>query len=182
MLLPVLENALRQIAAQPGAHKLKLARLRTSGINLTRLQLQRSDLAFAKTRQSSLAAADLSHSNGYRLCLADSILNQAILREVRWHCVDGRRAKFKWATLTSAELRRRDFRGADFFQARLQSAHFDRADLRGARFDRATLTDAFFPSATFDEAALRSVLRANNYKRAVYDVATSERLRELAST
>ena len=182
MLLPVLENVLRQIAAQPGKRELRLARLRASCINLTRLHLQRSDLAFAEMRQSSLSAADLSHSSGYRLCLADSILNQAILREVRWHRVDGQRAKFKWATLTSAELRRGDFRGADFFQAQLQSAHFDRADLRGARFDRATLTDAFFPGAKFDETALRSVLRAKNYKRAVYDIATSERLRELAST
>lgn len=180
MLLPVLEGVLRRIAAEPGAGELRLARLRAVGINLTGLNLEGADLAFAEMTGSSLSAADLSHSCGYALQLADSVLNQAVLREVRWHSVKSRRARFKWATLTSAELRRGDFREADFFQAQLQSAHFDRADLRGARFDRATLTDTFFTGAKLDDVALRSMLRAKNLERAVLDWTARERLQQLA--
>lgn len=182
MLLPVLEEALRQTRSRPdGSTPLRgdctLTRLQAKGINLTGLDLQGCDLAFADMTQSSLSGVDLSRSRGYGLRLADSRLNQALLREVKWHCVDGQRAKFRWAKMTSAELRRGDFREADFFQARLQSAHFDGANLCGARFDRATLTDTFFVGAELDDIALRSLLRAKNWERAIFDATTAERLR-----
>jgi uncharacterized protein YjbI with pentapeptide repeats len=179
MLLPVLEGALRTLAAERPGRPLDLTRLRAARINLTGLYLNGSDLAFADLSRSSLSSAGLSKSDGFALRLVGSTLNQAVMREVRWHCVDAQLAKFKWATLTSAELRRGDFRGADFFQAQLQSAHFERADLRGARFDRATLTDTFFVGAQFDEVALRSILRAKNPERAVFDETTEGHLFDL---
>ncbi len=179
MLLPMLESALRETTAQPTARRLDLTRLRAAGINLTGLHLERCDLAFADMSRGKLSSADLSRSDGFGLRIVGATLNQAVLREVRWHCVDARDAKLKWTKLTSAELRRGDFRGADFFQAQMQSAHLERADLRGARFDRATLTDTFLIGARFDDAALRSLLAAKNHGDAILDEATERRLWEL---
>lgn len=173
-LVAVLEQSLRRrgerrTAGERDGEPVNLARIRTPGINLTSVDLGPIDLAFADLSRASLAQATLSRSRGFGVRLTGATLNQAMLREVKWHCVDACGARFKWATLTSAELRRGDFRGADFFQARLQSAHFDGADLRGARFDGAVLTDTYLRGAQLDDVALTSILRSRDWRDAILD-------------
>jgi uncharacterized protein YjbI with pentapeptide repeats len=169
LLVHAFEKAIRRrLAAAAGsgdAERLDLANCMLPRVDLHGLGLVQVDLAFSTLLDANLDGADLTKLRGYQVGLERARLSGAVLTEARMHGAQCKDAQFHNARLISAELRssndqQTDLRKAEFFGASMQGAHLDGADVRGAKFDDANLSDAYFPGVTYDDDALRSILRA----------------------
>jgi len=160
-----------------------LSDARLDTVDLSGLDLSESDLGFATLQYAKLRGASLFRVRGYHVHLEkaslsgrDTTLEEARLRKA--HCLE---THFHDANLTSARLEEADLTGAQFYRARLQSAHLDETTLRGTRFDEADLNDAFLRRLKeVDEASLRSLSRAKNWRKAHFDPQVLERLELLS--
>ena len=173
-LTAALAAALRQRAGggpRPAGVEVDLNRTHLRRIDLSGVDLHEADLAFADLRHADLTKANLWRSRAYAVDVSEASLGGSNVEEVRWHECRGREARFHNCRMVSAFFKDADLAGAEFQGSRLQGAHFDRADLAGADFAGANLADAFFPDATIDEAAARSMAKADNWQRAHLDPA-----------
>jgi uncharacterized protein YjbI with pentapeptide repeats len=186
LLVRVFERALRlqlQAGTLDRSLALDLTRARLETVDLVGLDLSDADIAFANLRYGNLRGAKLRRLRGYDVHLekaslsgAETILEEARLRKA--HCAE---AQFHDANLVSARLEEADLTGAEFQRARLQSAHLDETVLIGTRFEEADLNDAFLRRLRdVDEAALRSLSRAKNWRGAHFDPEIRERLEGLS--
>lgn len=133
--------------------------------------------------------ADLSHAqldgvHAWHLMAAEATLRSASLKRANLGPAVLARADLTQVDLSGALLNSADLRSATaqygaFLGAKLQSVHFDDADLRGARFLGANINDAYFIGAQLDAGALRTLLKAENWRKAHFDDATVLRLEQL---
>ena len=121
-------------------------------------------------------------AKGWKVNLENARLSGAILQEARLMKARLRNTHFHGAILISANLKKADLRGARFQRARLQSAHFDKAVVLGAGFEDANLKDTFFLGTRFDNASLKSILRARNWEKAHFDFAVKQKLDDLRAS
>jgi len=187
LLVRVFERAvrlqLRQMSPDERTLLMDLSDARLDTVDLSGLDLSESDLGFATLQYAKLRGASLFRVRGYHVHLEkaslsgrDTTLEEARLRKA--HCLE---THFHDANLTSARLEEADLTGAQFYRARLQSAHLDETTLRGTRFDEADLNDAFLRRLKeVDEASLRSLSRAKNWRKAHFDPQVLERLELLS--
>jgi uncharacterized protein YjbI with pentapeptide repeats len=177
------ERAARVQLASPSsrfARGLDLARAHLRRIDLSGLPLREADVAFAELRGADLSRADLFRVRGLQADLEGARLVGANLNEARLQRARLAGAELRAANLVAADLKHADLRGAALHDAKLQSSHLDHADLRGARFEQANLNDSYVRGAVADDAALRSITRALNWRRAHFDPATRSRLEDLS--
>jgi uncharacterized protein YjbI with pentapeptide repeats len=73
------------------------------------------------------------------------------------------------SNFVASDLKHADLSGVEFQQSRMQSAHLENAIITGARFEGANLDDTYFYGATVDDQALKSITKANNWKKAHFD-------------
>lgn len=192
-LVRAFETALRLRLRRDEVHEpVDLANCNLSRVDLRGgVDLAEADIAFATLKDAKLVKADLRRARGYEVNLERAWLSEADLSEARLHGAVAPEAMFHRTRLVSAELRPSKTRSADlqraeFFGASMQAAHLEGADLRGARFDGANVADAYFIGASFDDDALRSLVKAQvvkdveTWKQAHYDDAVRQRLEQLA--
>lgn len=167
LLVRVLEAALRTPDPLEPI-ELDLSDAKLARANLSELELGGADLSRADLRSADLTNAKLFRARGVKPILTGARLcgDETDLREVRWREALGADANFCDANLVKAHLEQGDFREAQFQRARLQSAHLDNAQLQGARFEQANLNDTYFVGAALDEAAMKSIVRAENWEKA----------------
>jgi uncharacterized protein YjbI with pentapeptide repeats len=163
-----------------------LSRAKLENTDLSGLDLREADLAFAELRNSTLVGCDFYRARGIRVNLAGAragALRGRItsLIEVRFHQAASRAADFSGALMINAHLEGADLRDARFYQARLQAAHLEEARLYGAFFQAANLDDTYFYGAELDERALRTIVRAFNWRNAHFDWETATILENLAA-
>ena len=170
-LVRAFEKAIRlRLAAHEGAPlRIDLANCRLPRVDLSGLMLEDADFAFATLLDGNVVGARLARLHAYDVNLERARLSEANLTEARMHGAQCRGAQFHKTRLVSAELRKSktqaaDLRDAEFFGASLQGAHLEDADISGAKFDDANLSDAYLTGITYDEDALRSLLRAKVVK------------------
>jgi uncharacterized protein YjbI with pentapeptide repeats len=163
-----------------------LSRAKLENTDLSDLELREADLAFAELRNSTLVGCDLYRAlgigvnvEGSRACSVGGRITSLI--EVRFRKAKCRGADFSGTRMINAHFEAADLRDTHFFQARLQAAHFEEAKLQGASFQQANLNDAYFYGAEFDERALRTIVRAFNWRNAHFDWQTSQLLENLAA-
>lgn len=161
----------------------KLTRVDLEGIDLNGIVL---DVAFADLSRANLTGLQLAGLRGYDVDLREARLSRSNLQEARLNAAKADRAQFHAARLVSATFKPgkdgpASLRGAQFQQAQMQSGHFTGADLTGARFEQANVADTYFLDATFDETALRSLLRTANgsWRDAHFDEDVRARLEAL---
>lgn len=177
MLVRDLEIALRE-ALRRGirlkdldlARSLWLVRLDLSGVDLSGVPV---DVAFANLTRANLSGLIAPRSvRGWEVTLDYARLSHANLHHARLNRANCVGARFHEARLVSATFKGADLRTAQFHRARLQSAHFELSMLQGAVFVGANVADAWFcnsrdgDAAVLDEAALRSLSRADNWRQA----------------
>jgi uncharacterized protein YjbI with pentapeptide repeats len=160
----------------------ELARVQLPRVDLSGLDLSEADIAFATLKGADLRDANMFRVKGIEVNLERASLTGAKLSEARLRKARCAEAHFHDATMSSARLEEADLRGAELQRAKLQSTHFNDADIRGARFEDADLNDAYFTGATIDDAALRSVARARNWRKAHFDDAAKQKLKRLSSS
>jgi uncharacterized protein YjbI with pentapeptide repeats len=136
------------------------------------------DLKEAHLKGANLNGVKLCRARGYRVQLEGARLSNADLSEARLYKANLRSAYLHGTNLVAAKLKRANLRGAHLEKALLQSAHFEGAKLQGARFGNADLSDTYFRGAEFDDAALRSILRAKrkSWRKAKFDPEVSRLL------
>jgi hypothetical protein len=160
--------------------ELDFARAQLFGARLAGLDLGGANLAEANLAGADLSETSLRDARGPGVILDDATIQGigASLFNARLpgaRCVGTR---FKGAELVNAHLEGADLRNARFEGARMQAAHLERnADLRGARFDGANVADTYFRDAIFDDTALKSLKRAQNWERAHFSPDALVRLR-----
>lgn len=158
-----------------------IQRVNLEGVNLEGMTL---DVAFADLRRANLTGLDLRGLLGYGVDLREARLSRANLQEARLNAASADGALFHEARLVSATFEQEaSLVGAEFHQALLQSSHFEGADLTGAQFQQANVNDAFFSGATFDEPALRTLLRTRDgsWRQAHLDKEAQASLEALAA-
>lgn len=156
----------------------------TDGLDLSRTYLYRADLtraaipcryqgqvdmAWADLRNANLSGLSLRRLAGIGAQLTGARLSRAYLAEARLNEVKAARAQFHGSTLSHATLKGADLTEAQFQEARLASTHFEGAVLAGANFTKAVLRDAYFAGAVLDGRALRTVMRAEDWRTAHFD-------------
>lgn len=149
-------------------------------IDLAGLDLTNVDMAFASFRQSNLKGTKLRRALGYEVHLDGAVMSLADLTEARMINAIAPKTVFHKALMSSVKLRNANLKQAQFQQARLQSAHFEDADLSGAAFQEANINDTFFHGATFDDAALRTIVKAKNWTKAHFDPPILSHLRSIS--
>jgi len=175
IVMEVFEKALRasftDTSAEPALRDLSLDGAQIPGLNLADVDLMR--IPFSANRANLVGAilrgadlwglkafeADLRESDCAKVNFGPAVLNGAICR----------RSNFAGASLSSSKWRDADVSGATFMGARLQSADFRCAILQGVEFSHANLNDAFFVGAHVDTATMRTILKANNWRKAHFD-------------
>lgn len=150
------------------------------GVDLSKLSLNEVDIDSTDLRNANLTDTRLRRASGYRVDLTKARLNDADLDAARLLEAQCSRAVFYDARLHAVHLERANCQEARFQRAGLQSAHFDEADLKGAQFQEADLNDAYFTDAQLDEVALKSIVRAYNWRKAHYSDDVLARLKQLA--
>lgn len=156
------------------------AHLNTSYLKLPGLELPGLDLAFATLRKAEFHGANLSGCLGYEARLEEADFRRANLPGAQWVRAQARGARFQQATLTRARLHQADLSDAKFYRTDLRRANLRQAVLVGAQFEGATLEKADFHGAVFDEKALQSILKAEDWRSAKFDSAVESRLLDLA--
>jgi uncharacterized protein YjbI with pentapeptide repeats len=180
LLLKVFEEGMRTEESYD-AVELDLSRAQLQGAQLEALDLTGADLKATDLTKANLVDAKLANAHGSGVQLKDAKLlgPECSLKNARLPEAQAVRARFSGANLNNAHLERSDLRGAEFKGTRLQAAHLDDAKLQGAKFDGADVNDTYLRGAEFDEAALRSLRRAQNWERAHLSKDEEERLRAL---
>jgi uncharacterized protein YjbI with pentapeptide repeats len=161
--------------------ELDLSDAKLARANLSELKLEGADLSRADLHSADLTNTDLKEARGTTPILTHARLcgERTDLRQVRWRSAEASRANFCEANLVKAHLEGSDLSDAQFQRAHLQSAHLDDTNLKGARFEEADLNDTYFRSAELDEKAMRSIVRALNWKKAHFSPGVIETLRSL---
>lgn len=154
----------------------ELARVQLSRVDLSALDLSEADLAFASFNGANFRGTNLFRVRGIGVKLEKAVLTGANLNEARLRKAACARAHFHGVAMGSARLEEADLRGAEFQRAKLQSTHLNGAHLEGARFEEADLNDAYFIDASVDEAVLRSLASAKNWRAAHFDESIRKQL------
>ena len=161
--------------------ELDLSRCNLYHIDLSGLDLSNVDLAYTKMQNSNLTGAILFRVQGIELNLEKARLSRANMEEARLNKACLRDAQLHDARLVSATLKGADLTRTEFYKAKLQGAHFEGACINGARFEQANLSDAIFKGIDdIDEKTLKSISRAENWRKAHFDKDTRRRLQEIA--
>ena len=158
-----------------------LAHVETPYLNLANLELPRLDIAFTVLRKADFHDAKLVGCRGYKAQLEEANFSRADLTRAEWVLAEAPKARFKKATLTEAGLRLATLTEADFYKADLRRANLREAVLLEAKFHRARLAGAVFHGAYFEDRALLSILKTEDWEEAQFDRPIRERLEELAS-
>jgi uncharacterized protein YjbI with pentapeptide repeats len=151
---------------------LDLTRVRLRRLRIPGIEIPGVDLAFSELLDSDLSGVTAKRLRGLGADLSRSRFTGANLQEARLNACTCLRTRFHRAQLVSATFKGADLATTQFHQARLQGAHFEEADCTGAVFTGADVADAWFcdgaggRAATFDEAALRTLARARNWRAA----------------
>jgi uncharacterized protein YjbI with pentapeptide repeats len=161
-----------------------LSRAKLANTDLSDLELRKADLGFADLHNSRLVGCDLWRARGRGVNLegarASTVDDRVTsLIEVRFRNAKCRGANFSGARMINAHFEGADLTEARFFQTRLQAAHFEEAKLVGAQLQNSNLNDAYFYGAELDEVALRSIVRAFNWRKAHFDWQISQLLEQL---
>ncbi|MFI5331109.1 MAG: pentapeptide repeat-containing protein [Desulfobaccales bacterium] len=151
-------------------------------IDLAGLNLSEGDMGFAYLRGANLTETILFRVRGLEANLEKAVLYKANLNEARFRKARFQEARFHEANLVAADLRKANLTNAEFHQAKMQSAHLDNAKLFGAKFPQANINDTFFKDCSFDEVALKSILKAYNWQKAHFDEAIMAKLIELSNS
>jgi uncharacterized protein YjbI with pentapeptide repeats len=151
-------------------------------VQLRKLDLTDSDMAFAHLHDADLTESILRRTRGFEVDLSAARLGGCDLQEARLNKATLVKARLTDANLVSAQLKDADASGANFCGARMQEAHLERSTLHGARFDGANLDNAFFAGTSLDEATLRNVaLRAVAWRKANWDPSTWRELQRISA-
>jgi uncharacterized protein YjbI with pentapeptide repeats/cell division protein FtsB len=169
-------------ATEPGLH-LDLSHCYLARIDLSGLDLNDVDIAFAELHQARFVGSSMCRARGREAKLDNAYLIGTNLTEARLAKASLKGAHFGKARLVSAQLRGADVTGASFQQASMQEVHLEQATLLGAHFEQANLNNAYFAGAKFDDGALHSILRAENWQKAHFDpeVRTELERRDMAA-
>lgn len=133
------------------------------------------DLSHAALEDLNLPGVDLRWANLHQARLLKAQLGGADLRDTLMTHVKAADASLQGARFGDAKLQ-----SADLRRCHLQGAKFPRADLRDAKFYQAEFdgqTD--FSGATFDDAALRTIVKATNWRAATFYPAVRRQLEVL---
>ncbi len=161
----------------PGGPDLFMATLKRA--NLSGLDLSGSDMFKANLHGSDLSGARLVKANARYADLSSAAFTGADLEAAQVKWANLKDARLGGARLISTKLQNAKAQNAVFNGAQLQDAIFDDADVREASFRDANLNNAFFRRAQFDEPALRSILEAENWRKANYDPVVLARLEQM---
>ena len=165
-------------ADRPADVLVDLNRVSVPRANLSGFDLHGADIAFADFGNADLTGCNLWRARGYGVDLSSARLSRGSLEEGRLRSAVAPGAHFHQTRMIAARLEDADLVGAEFQQALLQGARLDGADLTGARFEGANIADTDFRDATIDDAAARSLARAENWRKAKFgapDLAAIER-------
>ncbi len=186
LLLKAFEKAIRLLIEfkmkQGEPIELDLSHADLKRVNLAGLELSNTDLGYADMPNAVLEGANLFRARGYGANLRGARLSRANLNEARFKTAIFTDALFHESNLVAANMKETNLQHAQFHQAKLQSAHFENADLRGAQFNQANIDDAYFRGALLDDQALKSLLKAYNWKDAHFDEEIKLRLENLAAS
>ena len=184
MLLHLFEKAIRlrlsALQEVDRAIALDLSRTHLDRVDLAGLPLQGADFAFAGLRRANFKGAGLRGLKGIEVQLEKARLSRADLEEARMQKAHCEAAQFHQTRLVSARFEDAVLTGAQFYQAQMQGIHLNRAHLEGAMFAQANVSDAIFTGAVFDDRALQSLAKAENWCNAQFDDGVIERLEAVA--
>ncbi len=165
--------ALREQPPDAGPHDpLDLTRALLRRLRIPEVALPEADVAFSVVTGADLTGCNLRRLRGFGVDLSDARLSRSNLHEARLNKSVCRDAQFHDARLVSATFKGADLRGAQFQRADLQGARFAGASCQGALFTGANLAEAWFIDpgggrpAALDESALRTALKARNWRKA----------------
>lgn len=164
-----------------GGYPLDLYKAQLRRVDLAGLGLDDCDMVEANLRGVILEGASLMRARGLKVDLSEAVLVRANLEEARMRGANIKQARLGDSRLVSAKLTAAVAERASFDGAQMQDANLDDADLRAATFHGANLNNTFFRGAKLDEPALRSILKAENWKKANFDADTRARLDALAA-
>lgn len=190
LLLHAFENSLRDKSAKlekqnfeiddnDNKVSLDLSHCKLKGIRLPEIKLnwtnfEESDLENSNFRGATIhrirtTGANLSNIQASQAFIMKSIFNDTIAPGARFNGSELHFSHFKHAYL----------KGAEFQNAFLQSALFVDADIRGAKFTAADLNNTDFRGATIDDIAMKSIIKAHNWWKAVFDPRTYSDLKNI---
>jgi len=185
LLIKVFEKALRtRLSASQRTNQplnWELSHTNLYRIDLSGLDLEGIDIGFANLRRANLKDANLFRIRGIEANLENARFSRSNLGEARLVKANLSGAQLNAANLVAANLKEAKLSEAQFYQAKMQGAHLEDAILTGARFEQANLNDTFFAGATFDQKALRSILKAVNWEKAHFDENVAAKLKEMIS-
>jgi uncharacterized protein YjbI with pentapeptide repeats len=150
-------------------YRLDLSRANLVHANLSGIDLSNADLGYAQLHYASLKGTTLYRVRAYRADFKKAILSGANFNEARMQYAILHDACAHDSNFVASDLKHADLSGVEFQQSRMQSAHLENAIITGARFEGANLDDTYFYGATVDDQALKSITKANNWKKAHFD-------------
>lgn len=176
------ERALKLISKTVGEENLKTDDkdkdskivLDLSGCTLIDIFLPNINLSWANIKNSNFENADFRESNLRRLRGDNAILpflkcSNANLWKARLPGAILNNANFGGATLIQTHFEGANLENCTFRNAKLQSSHFKEANLKGAKFEHANLKGTSFIGATFDDISKKSIVKAKNWRDAMFD-------------
>lgn len=181
LLIRAFEEALRlKLEKEPPPESLDLTHTCLYHIDLSNLDLTAADLAFADLQLANFKEARLFRLKGYQTKFIKATFTDANLSEARLNKAVMEYAHLHNTTLVAADLKKTNLQCAQFYGAKMQSAHLEGADLRGACFEQANLKDTYFTGATFDQNALKSVIKAYHWQKAHFDEEINKKLEAMS--
>ncbi len=181
LLIRAFEKALQlKLEGKPPSESLDLTHTCLYHIDLSKLDLTSADMAFADLQSASFRGTKLFRVKGYQTKFTKATFTGADLGEARLMESDLESAHLHNTTLVASNLKKTNLKCAQFYGAKMQSAHLEGADLRGACFEQANLNDAYFNGATFDQNALRSIIKAYHWQKAYFDEDVKEKLEAMS--
>lgn len=165
---------------------LDLTRALLRRLRIPEVALPGADVAFSVVTRADLTGCNLRRLRGFEVDLSDARLSRSNLHEARLNKATCRDTQFHDARMVSATFKGADLRGAQFQRADLQGARFAGANCQGAVFTGANLAEAWFLDpgggrpATLDESALRTALKARNWRTAHWTKRDRHILEQLA--
>ena len=181
LLIRAFEEALRlKLEKEPPPESLDLTHTCLYHIDLSNLDLTAADLAFADLQLANFKEARLFRLKGYQTKFIKATFTDANLSEARLNKAVMEYAHLHNTTLVAADLKETNLQCAQFYGAKMQSAHLEGADLRGACFEQANLKDTYFTGATFDQNALKSVIKAYHWQKAHFDEEINKKLEAMS--
>ncbi len=182
-LVATFEMAARAVIENLGEGE--LLELDLSRADMPRVDLQglsfapEADLGFVNLKLANLDGVKMTRARGFEAQLDRARFSDADLRVGRFDRAQGQGVFFHDADLKDTHFKGAVLKKAQFHRAKLQAVHFNDADLRGARFEGADINDTYFLGAMLDEGALRSIARAQNWRKAHFDDDVRQQLERL---